>query len=146
MCGGCKSIILDEFSSDKQTNDNTTPKFQISIEMADDEATEKESIISNLDLEIHINGSNTSKVSSQKSKRKLTLFAIGMIFLVLIISIPMATKPSSKMYANNETCLTAECKKAAKLILSSMDESIDPCTDFYKYGLDQFVILSAYSF
>ena len=116
--------------------------------MADDDATEKESIISNLDLEIQINGSSSiSKIlSPQKSKSKLALFAIGMIFLVLIIFIPMATKPSSKMYANNETCLTAECKKAAKLILSSMDQSIDPCTDFYKYGFDQFIILCAYSF
>ena len=67
-------------------------------------------------------------------KRKLAVFAIaGLIFLVLIISIPMAIVPSSKMYANNETCFTADCKKAAELILSSVDSSVDPCMDFYKY-------------
>ena len=96
--------------------------------MADDEATEK------VDLEIQVDG---SKSKSQTSKRKWAVYAsIGLIFLLLIIAFlwPLwATAPSSKMYSNNETCVTTECKKAAKLILTSMDSSIDPCTDFYKY-------------
>ena len=75
---------------------------------------------------------------SLASKRNFVVLAsIALIFLVLalVITIPMVTVPSSK-YANNETCTTTECKKAAYLISSSMDSSIDPCTDFYKYVND----------
>ena len=33
-----------------------------------------------------------------------------------------------------DVCLSAACTKAASRVLESMDQSVDPCSDFYTYA------------
>ena len=36
--------------------------------------------------------------------------------------------------SNSSLCLTASCVELASLVLSGMDQSVDPCADFYNFS------------
>ena len=49
----------------------------------------------------------------------------------------MATSPTSSYTAT--TCLTPECVKLAASVLAAIDQTADPCTDFYKFSCGNWI-------
>jgi hypothetical protein len=47
---------------------------------------------------------------------------------------PPTTSPST-----NITCFTPECVELGNQILSSLDEDINPCDDFYKFACNKYL-------
>lgn len=62
--------------------------------------------------------------------------------LPLIVIALLATTVSfsvSLSVTANDKCNTADCKEAAKHILSKIDITIDPCSDFYQFACGKFL-------
>lgn len=62
--------------------------------------------------------------------------------LPLIVIALLATTVSFSVSLSvpaNDKCNTAECKEAAKHILSKIDTTIDPCDDFYQFACGKFL-------
>ena len=49
----------------------------------------------------------------------------------------MATSPTSSY--TTTTCLTPECVKLAASVLAAIDQTADPCTDFYKFSCGNWI-------
>jgi membrane metallo-endopeptidase-like protein 1 len=59
------------------------------------------------------------------------LFLISTIVLAVLFVIEKTKKTAD---VNNDLCLTPYCVKAADYLLESIDESVEPCEDFYQFA------------
>lgn len=64
-------------------------------------------------------------------------FRLTLLFVLLAIS---DGSHSSPFIASNNVCLTPGCVQAASEIISNLNESVDPCDNFYSVRI--FLILS----
>ena len=52
----------------------------------------------------------------------------------------MATSPTTTTNSyTTTTCLTPECVKLAASVLAAIDQTADPCTDFYKFSCGNWI-------
>lgn len=64
---------------------------------------------------------------------------IGALIAVLIIVIVLAVCLSgSKTATKDEVCETQVCQEISKIYKSNINESVDPCDDFYSFACDNF--------
>ncbi|XP_040074084.1 neprilysin-4-like [Ixodes scapularis] len=61
------------------------------------------------------------------------LVAIWGFYLILLLAQLSAAKSSLDSSAK-KVCQTEACQERAKMVLASMDQNEDPCTDFYEYA------------
>lgn len=66
----------------------------------------------------------------------LGLVTVIAVILIITTSVAMArprelTRPGSRL--PTQVCRAAVCQERARLVLESLDESVDPCDDFYGY-------------
>ena len=72
------------------------------------------------------------------------ILAIAVIAVVVIaIAVPLGVINekylSSSTTSPTTTCLTPECIKLAASVLAAIDQTVDPCTDFYKFSCGNWV-------
>ncbi|XP_049783142.1 endothelin-converting enzyme homolog isoform X1 [Schistocerca cancellata] len=68
---------------------------------------------------------------------RLLLVVVGALLLaLLIVSAVLLSRPYTPalLHAEEAYCVTMSCVTAAASVLSLMDETADPCTDFYQYA------------
>jgi hypothetical protein len=58
---------------------------------------------------------------------------------------PRAALTSGTRSIQDQLCLSAECVKAAAAILETLDESVDPCEDFYSFVSEWDISLVLYT-
>ncbi|CAF1017329.1 unnamed protein product [Rotaria sp. Silwood1] len=78
-----------------------------------------------------------SQTSQSRSKKIFILLGIlvGLLAIstaVLAVIIAMKSK-TTENNMNNELCTTPYCVKAANYLIESMDETVEPCEDFYNF-------------
>ncbi|CAG7659414.1 unnamed protein product [Allacma fusca] len=61
----------------------------------------------------------------------LLVIAVGLIIAISIYGIPFLNQKN--------VCLTEKCVRVAGGILQSMDETVDPCKDFYKFACGRWI-------
>ena len=49
------------------------------------------------------------------------------------------TSTSTSPISDTTMCLTPECIKLAASVLSAIDQTVDPCTDFYKFSCGNWI-------
>ncbi|CAF0827881.1 unnamed protein product [Adineta steineri] len=59
------------------------------------------------------------------------IFAFSIVVLAVILS--MNNKTTTETIENNELCVTPYCVKAANYLIESIDETVEPCEDFYQF-------------
>ncbi|XP_033113724.1 endothelin-converting enzyme homolog [Anneissia japonica] len=78
------------------------------------------------------NLSKTSKLRSKLCTKKaliLALIGVSVVLLFCVIGLAVQLQKSKNRY-----CLTPTCVSVASSVINSMDISVDPCEDFYKYS------------
>uniref|UniRef100_A0A0K2UQD6 Uncharacterized protein n=1 Tax=Lepeophtheirus salmonis TaxID=72036 RepID=A0A0K2UQD6_LEPSM len=68
----------------------------------------------------------------KKTKMGNKVFVGGVCTLVILVVIYFLTTKCSR--SNKSVCLTPDCIQISASILSSMDQDVDPCEDFYKFA------------
>ncbi|CAF1258051.1 unnamed protein product [Adineta steineri] len=72
--------------------------------------------------------STDSSISKTRSKRPFIVLGFLLIaFLAAMLTV------YNQINANNKICATPYCAKAAKYLIESIDETVDPCGDFYQF-------------
>ncbi|CAF1051487.1 unnamed protein product [Adineta ricciae] len=59
---------------------------------------------------------------------------ISTIVLAALLGNAKKSTPSTTIATNDELCLTPYCVKAANYILESIDETVDPCENFFEFA------------
>ncbi|CAF0916014.1 unnamed protein product [Adineta steineri] len=59
------------------------------------------------------------------------IFALSTVVLAVILAINNRT--TTETIGNNELCVTPYCVKAANYLIESIDETVEPCEDFYQF-------------
>ncbi|CAF4138244.1 unnamed protein product [Adineta steineri] len=59
------------------------------------------------------------------------IFALSTVVLGVILAIK--NKTTTETIENNELCVTPYCVKAANYLIESIDETVEPCEDFYQF-------------
>ena len=64
----------------------------------------------------------------------------GVVLIASIASIiGLAAALTRKSAAKHSLCLTPECVELGNQVLSSLDESVNPCDDFYKFACNKYL-------
>ncbi|KAK9869343.1 hypothetical protein WA026_003100 [Henosepilachna vigintioctopunctata] len=70
-------------------------------------------------------------------EKHLSCIALGMIFLAIILSICLIFY---NQYGEPKgVCLTSSCVHAASEIMDRLNESVDPCEDFYSFACGGYI-------
>ena len=79
------------------------------------------------------------------------IFAIAVTALIIALAVPLgvinekyrssssSASTSTTQPATTTTCLTPECVKLAASVLAAIDQTVDPCTDFYKFSCGNWI-------
>ncbi|CAF1180125.1 unnamed protein product [Adineta steineri] len=89
-------------------------------------------------MSISINLATNSSISQTRSMRPFIvlrilvgIFALSTVVLAVILAINNRT--TTETNGNNELCVTSYCVKAANYLIESIDETVEPCEDFYQF-------------
>ncbi|CAF4082240.1 unnamed protein product [Adineta steineri] len=77
--------------------------------------------------------STDSSKSQTCLKRHFVRNLCGIYVLVLVV-LAVIFVMNKKPTVNNEFCATPYCAEAANYLIESIDETVDPCEDFYQFA------------
>ncbi|XP_070546680.1 endothelin-converting enzyme 1-like isoform X2 [Ptychodera flava] len=88
--------------------------------------------------------SGTKGAVTNPPKRRLTLlekFLIAVVLILLIIILTLASAGTFGYYyaVNSQVCLEPKCVEVSAMVLTDMNQSVDPCQDFYQYSCGGFL-------
>lgn len=77
---------------------------------------------------------------SNKHMKKILIIVTGFVFalMVIVAVLSILLSISINLKARQNICTSKSCIKAANLILKNLDESVDPCDNFYKFSCGMF--------
>ncbi|CAF4350989.1 unnamed protein product, partial [Adineta steineri] len=86
--------------------------------------------------------SQSSKSNKDRSSRLFGIITILLLISIIILLIFYAIEQNKSrdqqniitVKDTNDVCLSPYCIKAANYLLESIDETIDPCEDFYQFA------------
>ena len=64
---------------------------------------------------------------------------VAALAVVLSISIGTSVSQLSQVSSQSKICNTAGCISAAHLLIQNMNQSVNPCDDFYQYACGGFI-------
>ncbi|NXF71250.1 PHEX Metalloendopeptidase, partial [Sclerurus mexicanus] len=79
----------------------------------------------------------TRRASSKATRIALGVFVSGTV--VLGTALFLVSQGLIKFHPKQQYCLTAECIEAAAGILSKINQSVDPCENFYRFACDGWI-------
>ncbi|CAD6198779.1 unnamed protein product [Caenorhabditis auriculariae] len=82
---------------------------------------------------------NGPKSSSSTSRERIFGVLALLFFLLFILLLAAGLYFYLTHTVATDICLTPGCIKTASVILSSMNSTVDPCTDFYEYACGQWI-------
>ena len=126
-------------------NCNRTSEFESSIKLdgtSKNLISNKETSFSNVKIS---DGCSKSKVKflGKNRRRKYLLYSIFIVIFLLIILICLASlilrETSKKINISENTdesskCTTNSCYKSSHFIMDNLNQTIDPCTNFYEFA------------
>ncbi|XGW12922.1 hypothetical protein V3C99_013514 [Haemonchus contortus] len=71
--------------------------------------------------------------------RERVFAALALIFFLLSLLLFIGLLYLYLRNSNDDICMTPGCIQTASVILSSMNSSVDPCSDFYEYACGQWI-------
>ena len=93
--------------------------------------------------------SYSERTISRKKNCRVFLSIILAIAIIVVIIIALAVplgvinekyrSSSAGSAATTTLCLTPECVKLAASVLAAIDQTVDPCTDFYKFSCGNWI-------
>ena len=104
---------------------STEDKFQLETQYTDDNVSFKW-------------GSSRRKLWIIIAVLAVVLAAAVITVIGLAAGLGVARSSESSESVSEEVCLTDECVQLSARILSSMDQSVDPCQDFYNFTCGRF--------
>ncbi|OWK63769.1 Phosphate-regulating neutral endopeptidase, partial [Lonchura striata] len=75
--------------------------------------------------------------ASKATRIALGVFVSGTV--VLGTALFLVSQGLIKFHPKQQYCLTAECIEAAAGILSKINQSVDPCENFYRFACDGWI-------
>ncbi|XP_067131250.1 neprilysin-1-like isoform X2 [Centruroides vittatus] len=64
---------------------------------------------------------------------------LALIFLICVIVLAVKVNKKSEVVNSEDLCLTPQCLTSAATLLNSMNNSVDPCEDFYLYSCGKWI-------
>ncbi|EFA04402.1 neprilysin-2 [Tribolium castaneum] len=75
-----------------------------------------------------------------KLERKLIVVAFGSLLLASFLSVSLICHTiHSTFLGSDDICLTRECVQTAGEVFRNMDESVNPCDDFYRFACGNYI-------
>ena len=67
---------------------------------------------------------------------------VGGIIAAVVVVIVVVVVPVAVIYGKNDSttmCLSAECIKLSASVRAALDQTVDPCTDFYNFACGNWI-------
>ena len=93
----------------------------------------------------HYTSINDVDVDVSKKKKSRIGFLVGGIIaslVVVIVVVVVVAVPVAVIYGKNGStamCLSAECIKLSASVRAALDQTVDPCTDFYNFSCGNWI-------
>ena len=92
--------------------------------------------------ELHLESDNPQptvsfKWSSTKSRLRVIIAAVVValvIAILAVIGLAIALGVTKSKESETDACTTPECIQLASALMSGLDQSVDPCQDFYNFS------------
>jgi membrane metallo-endopeptidase-like protein 1 len=78
-------------------------------------------------------GSDTSSSKTRPKRTVIVLSVLLGIFILCTIILASLFTREKIIELKDDTCLTSYCIKAADYLINSIDQTVDPCEDFYQF-------------
>ncbi|KAJ1369522.1 NEDD8 protease Nep2 [Parelaphostrongylus tenuis] len=77
--------------------------------------------------------------TARMATRERVLGVLALVFFLLSLLLFIGLCYLYLRSTNEDVCMTPGCIRTASVILSSMNSSVDPCSDFYEYACGQWI-------
>ena len=89
-----------------------------------------------------IHYTSLSDIDFDVSTTKKSPFVGGIITAVVVVIVVVVAVPVAVIYGKNGSttmCLSAECIKLSSSVRAALDQTVDPCTDFYNFSCGNWI-------
>ena len=71
----------------------------------------------------------------------IAIIVSAAVVAVVVIAVPLSVtyRSSSMSSQTSTTCLSAECIKLSASVLAALDQTVDPCTNFYEFSCGNWI-------
>ena len=88
---------------------------------------------------------SASKTATRRSTLTVALVVtalivvVGIVLIAIAVAVGITLSEDDSDTDSESVCLTAECEELSALVVSGIDENIDPCEDFYNFTCGNWV-------